>query len=264
MLYAYLDPRIARSRCLLDARFQRAHESERADARGPKSMSAPSMTDAASPCKARPTSAPLPRSGARTPCGAASCAIPPRPPPLSSCSLSCAAAILAPLIAPLDPLRQQHARLRFCKPLGDRCLDVPAGADNQGRDMLSRILFGLRATLGMRRDRGRRRRRPRRPDRPQRRLLQAPRHAADAPGRRAALLPLDPVRPRHRRRAGHRPVLAGDRAQRRRRAVDRPHRPRCGAIDHAAGIHGGRPRRRPGRCRPDLALPSRATAGRPS
>jgi ABC-type dipeptide/oligopeptide/nickel transport system permease subunit len=33
--------------------------------------------------------------------------------------------------------------------LGDRCPGYLLGADNQGRDMLSRILFGLRATLGM-------------------------------------------------------------------------------------------------------------------
>ncbi|MBY0324427.1 MAG: ABC transporter permease [Reyranella sp.] len=59
-----------------------------------------------------------------------------------------AAAILAPLIAPHDPYAS-NMRLRFCKPLADRCPTFLLGADNQGRDMLSRILFGLRATLGM-------------------------------------------------------------------------------------------------------------------
>jgi ABC-type dipeptide/oligopeptide/nickel transport system permease subunit len=58
------------------------------------------------------------------------------------------AAIFAPLIAPYDPYTN-NMRLRFCPPLGERCPGYLLGADNQGRDMLSRILFGLRATLGM-------------------------------------------------------------------------------------------------------------------
>ena len=58
------------------------------------------------------------------------------------------AAIFAPLIAPFDPYTN-NMRLRFCPPLGERCPGYLLGADNQGRDMLSRILFGLRATLGM-------------------------------------------------------------------------------------------------------------------
>ncbi len=58
------------------------------------------------------------------------------------------AAVFAPLIAPFDPYAN-NMRLRFCPPLGERCPGYLLGADNQGRDMLSRILFGLRATLGM-------------------------------------------------------------------------------------------------------------------
>jgi ABC-type dipeptide/oligopeptide/nickel transport system permease subunit len=58
------------------------------------------------------------------------------------------AAITAQWIAPFDPYAN-NMRLRFCPPVGARCPDFLLGADNQGRDMLSRILFGLRATLGM-------------------------------------------------------------------------------------------------------------------
>ena len=59
-----------------------------------------------------------------------------------------AAAILAPLIAPFDPY-SNNMRLRMCPPGSARCASYLLGADGQGRDMLSRILFGLRATLGM-------------------------------------------------------------------------------------------------------------------
>ncbi|MFZ5779251.1 MAG: ABC transporter permease [Pseudomonadota bacterium] len=59
-----------------------------------------------------------------------------------------AAAILAPWIAPYDPYTN-NMRLRFCAPLADRCPGYLLGADNQGRDMLSRIMFGLQATLGL-------------------------------------------------------------------------------------------------------------------
>src|SRR5262249_46387033 len=59
-----------------------------------------------------------------------------------------AAAILAPWIAPFDPYANSM-RLRLCPPGGERCAAYLLGTDNQGRDMLSRILFGLRATLGM-------------------------------------------------------------------------------------------------------------------
>lgn len=59
-----------------------------------------------------------------------------------------AVAILAPWISPHDPYAS-NMRLRFCPPMGERCPAFLLGADNQGRDMLSRIMFGLRATLGM-------------------------------------------------------------------------------------------------------------------
>ena len=58
------------------------------------------------------------------------------------------AAVLAPWIAPFDPYAN-NMRLRLCPIGGARCPDFLLGADGQGRDMLSRILFGLRATLGM-------------------------------------------------------------------------------------------------------------------
>jgi ABC-type dipeptide/oligopeptide/nickel transport system permease subunit len=59
-----------------------------------------------------------------------------------------AAAILAPWIAPFDPYAS-NMRLRLCPIGSDRCAAYLLGADNQGRDMVSRILFGLRATLGI-------------------------------------------------------------------------------------------------------------------
>ncbi|MGD9880620.1 MAG: ABC transporter permease, partial [Reyranella sp.] len=58
------------------------------------------------------------------------------------------AAIFAPWVAPFDPYAN-NMRLRLCPPGGERCASFLLGADNQGRDMLSRIVFGLRATLGM-------------------------------------------------------------------------------------------------------------------
>ena len=56
------------------------------------------------------------------------------------------AAIFAPWIAPADPY-SNNLRLRLCPIGGGRCPQFLLGADNQGRDMLSRLLFGLRATL---------------------------------------------------------------------------------------------------------------------
>jgi ABC-type dipeptide/oligopeptide/nickel transport system permease subunit len=56
------------------------------------------------------------------------------------------AALLAPLIAPSDPYAS-NLRLRLC-PIGSpRCPASLLGTDQTGRDMVSRMLFGLRATL---------------------------------------------------------------------------------------------------------------------
>lgn len=52
------------------------------------------------------------------------------------------AAVFAPLIAPADPYAN-NMRLRLKPPGGEFLL----GTDTQGRDMLTRILFGLRSTL---------------------------------------------------------------------------------------------------------------------
>lgn len=52
------------------------------------------------------------------------------------------AAIVAPLIAPTDPYAN-NMRLRLKPPGGDFLL----GTDSQGRSMVTRMLFGLRATL---------------------------------------------------------------------------------------------------------------------
>ena len=53
------------------------------------------------------------------------------------------AGILAPLLAPHDPL-QQHLEQRLAGP----SMDYPLGTDQFGRCILSRILFAARATLG--------------------------------------------------------------------------------------------------------------------
>lgn len=56
------------------------------------------------------------------------------------------AALLAPWIAPGDPYAS-NLRLRLC-PIGSpRCPQFLLGGDQTGRDILSRLLFGLRATL---------------------------------------------------------------------------------------------------------------------
>ena len=57
-----------------------------------------------------------------------------------------AAALLAPWIAPTDPYAS-NLRVRLCPIGGARCPQMLLGADQQGRDMVSRLLFGLRATL---------------------------------------------------------------------------------------------------------------------
>jgi ABC-type dipeptide/oligopeptide/nickel transport system permease subunit len=56
------------------------------------------------------------------------------------------AALLAPLIAPSDPYAS-NLRLRLCPIGGSRCPSSLLGTDQTGRDMVSRMLFGLRATL---------------------------------------------------------------------------------------------------------------------
>jgi ABC-type dipeptide/oligopeptide/nickel transport system permease subunit len=58
------------------------------------------------------------------------------------------AAVLAPWIAPFDPY-SNNMRFRLCPIGGARCPQFLLGADAQGRDMVSRMLFGLRATLGI-------------------------------------------------------------------------------------------------------------------
>lgn len=52
------------------------------------------------------------------------------------------AAVLAPLLSPYDPI-QQHLQARFQGPSTTHLL----GTDNLGRDLLSRLLFGLRPSL---------------------------------------------------------------------------------------------------------------------
>ncbi len=55
-------------------------------------------------------------------------------------------ALFAPWVAPNDPYAS-NLRLRLCPIGGARCPQFLLGADQQGRDMVSRLLFGLRATL---------------------------------------------------------------------------------------------------------------------
>jgi peptide/nickel transport system permease protein len=59
-------------------------------------------------------------------------------------ALSVAAALLAPWLAPHDPFETNLVAIM--QPPGGEYL---LGTDGQGRDMLSRMLFGLRVTLGM-------------------------------------------------------------------------------------------------------------------
>jgi ABC-type dipeptide/oligopeptide/nickel transport system permease subunit len=56
------------------------------------------------------------------------------------------AALLAPWVAPSDPYAS-NLRLRLCPIGGSRCPGLLLGTDQTGRDMVSRLLFGLRATL---------------------------------------------------------------------------------------------------------------------
>jgi ABC-type dipeptide/oligopeptide/nickel transport system permease subunit len=59
-----------------------------------------------------------------------------------------AAAILAPWIAPFDPYAS-NMRYRLCGIGSARCAQFLLGADQTGRDMVSRLLFGLRSTLAI-------------------------------------------------------------------------------------------------------------------
>ena len=54
-----------------------------------------------------------------------------------------AVAVLAPLLAPYDPLASNLATLRFKPPDAAHLL----GTDGQGRDMLSRVIYGARISL---------------------------------------------------------------------------------------------------------------------
>lgn len=59
------------------------------------------------------------------------------------------AAIAAPLLAPHDP-REQNVRAKFAEPkFVDPASPYPLGGDNLGRDILSRVLFGSRASLAI-------------------------------------------------------------------------------------------------------------------
>lgn len=57
--------------------------------------------------------------------------------------LMTAVAILAPVIAPADPLAQNISDSRLAKP----CAEYPLGADKLGRDLLSRIIYGARVSM---------------------------------------------------------------------------------------------------------------------
>src|SRR5205807_81030 len=70
-------------------------------------------------------------------------------PPLAVLTLFALAALAAPFLAPLDPARQSLlARLR---PPGTTIGQVTywLGTDELGRDLLSRIIFGARASLAV-------------------------------------------------------------------------------------------------------------------
>jgi peptide/nickel transport system permease protein len=63
---------------------------------------------------------------------------------LALVALTVLAAVLAPVLAPHDPFETNL--MAIMQPPGGEYL---LGTDGQGRDMLSRMLFGLRVTLGM-------------------------------------------------------------------------------------------------------------------
>ena len=154
-------------------------------------------------------------------------------------------ALFAPLSVAAEPLRPRAAR-RDGQPAAARDRSRPTGGtfwlgtDDQGRDMLSAILYGLRISLGVGvaatvlalRDRSR--------DRPAGRLFRrADRDADHADRRHPAVVSGDPDRadPDRRAGAGHRQGhrRAGDRAV----GVLRAHRARRGAGGAAQGIHRG-------------------------
>jgi peptide/nickel transport system permease protein len=60
------------------------------------------------------------------------------------------AAIAAPLLAPHDPARQElMARLQAPAGLDGGSIDHPLGTDQLGRDILSRVIYGARVSLGI-------------------------------------------------------------------------------------------------------------------
>ncbi len=64
-------------------------------------------------------------------------------------SFAILAALSAPVIAPYSPTKQT-VRAKFAKPtMIDRNSDYILGGDNFGRDILSRILYGSRASLAI-------------------------------------------------------------------------------------------------------------------
>lgn len=64
-------------------------------------------------------------------------------------SLAVLAAITAPVIAPYPPTKQT-VRAKFADPIFvDRSSEYPLGGDNLGRDILSRVLYGSRASLSI-------------------------------------------------------------------------------------------------------------------
>ncbi len=63
--------------------------------------------------------------------------------------LAIIAAIAAPILAPHDP-REQNVRAKFAEPVFvDRASPYPLGGDNLGRDIVSRVLYGSRASLAI-------------------------------------------------------------------------------------------------------------------
>ncbi len=104
----------------------------------------------------------------------------------ASCSLLVVlAGILAPLLAPYGP-----AEVHFEARSSSRTVGFALGTDDLGRDVLSRMLYGIRASLMVGRDRGGPRRRRRDAARAGRRLLAVARRARLPPDRRDAGLPV--------------------------------------------------------------------------